>query len=210
MKNVIFGIIAAFIIFSISSCSNPPGSSVGGSSLSSPGTVIGWIGGGNYGWQTGSGASSGSSEAYFNGPGGVYVDSSGNIYVVDYYNNRICKWNSSGVVQGWIGGGNSGWQTGSGASSGNGEAYFNNISGVYAFGSVIYVADGNNNRICKWNSSGVVQGWIGGGNSGWQTGSGASSGNGEAYFNGPVGVYIDLYGNINVAEYNNNRISKWH
>ena len=92
MKNVIFGIIAAFIIFSISSCSNPPGSSVGGSSLSSPGIVIGWIGGGYSGWQTISGASSGNGEAYFNGPVGVYIDLYGNINVAEYNNNRISKW----------------------------------------------------------------------------------------------------------------------
>jgi hypothetical protein len=177
----------------------------------SNGIVQGWIGGGYSGWQTNSGAVSNTGEAYFNYPYGVYVDGSGNIYVADEGNNRICKWNSSGQVVGWIGGGYSGWQTGSGTVTNAGEVYFNYPVGVYVDGNGnIYVADEGNNRICKWNSSGMAQGWIGGGYSGWQTGSGTTNGSGEAYFYYPIGVYVDGIGNIYVADCVNSRICKWH
>jgi hypothetical protein len=174
---------------------------------------VGWIGGGSSGWQTSNSAPSyGSGEAYFNYPYGVYVDSSGNIYVADGNNFRIDKWNSSGQVVGWIGGGSSGWQMSNSApSSGSGEAYFTVPKGVYVDASGnIYVADDENYRICKWNSSGQVVGWIGGGNSGWQTNSTASAGSGEAYFYDPYDVYVDSSSNIYAADWDNSRICKWN
>ena len=177
----------------------------------SSGVFQGWIGGGKSGWQTSGTASSGTGLEYFSNPNGICIDSSGDIYVAEYSNNRISKWNSSGEAQGWIGGGNSGWQTSGTASSGTGLAYFFCPIDVYVNNSRdIFVADGSNNRICKWNSTGEVQGWIGGGNSGWQTSGTASSGDGLAYFYSPWGVYIDSNGDIYVADTNNHRIDKWN
>jgi sugar lactone lactonase YvrE len=210
-------LVSIFVLmaFLITGCSTSPGSSTSKSNSSSVSSVspsvIGWIGGGYSGWQTGTGTSYSNGEAYFYWPSSVYVDSSGNIYVADDWNNRICKWNSSGIAQGWIGGGYSGWQTGSGTTTGNGEAYFNHPEGVCVDGSGnIYIEDYWNNRICKWNSSGIAQGWIGGGYSGWQTNSGTTNGSGEAYFTGPIGVCVDGSGNIYVADLFNNRICKWN
>jgi sugar lactone lactonase YvrE len=181
------------------------------SKWNSSGLFQGWIGGGKSGWQTSGSASSGLEYAYFYYPHSVCVDTSGNIYVADTGLNRICKWNSSGVAQGWIGCGNSGWQTSNSITSGNGLAYFNSPYSVNVDASGnIYVADVNNNRICKWNSSGVAQGWIGGGNSGWQTSDTVSSGSGLAYFNQPFAVCVDVSGNIYVSDYGNNRICKWN
>ena len=52
-------------------------------------------------------------------------------------------------------------------------------------------------------------GWIGGGVNGWQTGDGSTTGNALGWINGPLGVVVDNEGNIYVAEYYNNRVSKW-
>jgi sugar lactone lactonase YvrE/predicted small secreted protein len=176
----------------------------------SNGAAIGWIGGGTNGWQTGSTPAPGSNYQSFVYPRGVYVDSSGNIYVADYGNCRICKWNSNGVAIGWIGGGINGWQTGASLYSGEGYQSFSDPSGVYVDGSGnIYVADWDNNRICKWNSVGVAIGWIGGAENGWQTGYAPSAGADYQSFSYPAGVYVDSSGNIYVADEDNNRICKW-
>ena len=79
-------------------------------------------------------------------PGGVAVDSSGNIYVSDSNNNRIQKFNSSGVFQ---------WKLG-GTATGSGNGQFSYPQGITLDSSGnIYVADANNNRIVKVTSGGA-------------------------------------------------------
>jgi sugar lactone lactonase YvrE len=178
---------------------------------SSGGAAIGWIGGGSSGWQTGSALGYSSDYQSFYNPFGVFLDSSGYIYVADSANNRICKWNSAGVAQGWIGGGTNGWQTVNAPAAGSNYQSFNSPCGVCVDGSgYIYVADSSNNRVCKWNSAGVAQGWIGGSTNGWQTGIAPAAGSNYQSFNYPTGVYVDSSENIYVADYYNNRICKWH
>ncbi len=174
------------------------------------GNAIGWIGGGSNGWKIGSGAPSGNGYQSFSRPSGVFIDSSGNIYVADNYNHRISKWDASGNAIGWIGGGSNGWKTGSGAPSGNGYQSFYNPGRLY-FDSLgnIYIEDGENNRISKWDPDGNAIGWIGGGSNGWKTTSGASSGNGFQSFYYTTDVFLDSSGNIYVADNYNHRISKW-
>ncbi|MBU0702061.1 SMP-30/gluconolactonase/LRE family protein, partial [bacterium] len=61
----------------------------------------------------------------------------------------------------------------------------------------VYVADSNNNRIQKFDSSGgFITTW-------------GSKGNGEGQFNYPSGVAVDSSGNVYVADSNNNRIQKF-
>jgi DNA-binding beta-propeller fold protein YncE len=82
--------------------------------------------------------------------------------------------------------------------------------GVYVDSSGnIFVADSNNNRICKWSSTGNAIGWIGNNSVGWQTTSGTTAGNGYQSFNTPSGLYVNSSGNIFVVDSNNYRISKW-
>jgi hypothetical protein len=178
----------------------------------STGNAIGWIGGGLNGWQTGSAPSAGATDYQsFDQPSGLYVDVSGNIYVAEYGNHRVSKWDSSGNAVGWIGGGLDGWNTGAGASAGSAYKSLNGAYGVHVAGSGdIYIADLNNNRVSKWNSSGNAVGWIGGGLDGWQTGSGASASSSYKSFDWPIGAFLDSSGNIFVADYYNNRVCKWN
>ncbi len=92
----------------------------------------------------------GSGNGQFNAPWGVAVDSAGNMYVADTNNNRIQKFNSSGVYVSQFG------------SAGSGNGQFGRPMGVAVDSSGnIYVADSDNNRIQKFNSSGVYLSKIG-------------------------------------------------
>ena len=182
------------------------------SKWNSVGQSQGWIGGGDNGWQMGAAPAPGSDYRSFGETYGVAVDSAGNIYVPDSNNSRISKWNSAGQAQGWIGGGIDGWQTGT-APLNEGtdyQSFYMPLAVAVDDTGSIYVADNLNHRICKWNSTGQAQGWIGGGTNGWQTGDAPSHGTDFRSFNSPEGVCVDGVGNIHVAEYGNNRISKWN
>ncbi len=117
---------------------------------------------------------------------GISKDSSGNLYIADRTSNRIDKYNSSGVFQGWIGkigtsptGGAAGcsgaaansftpgWCTGglpainTGTSGGDGKLSTPFDIVVDSSGNLL-VVDGGRNRIAKYDSTGAFIGWTGG------------------------------------------------
>jgi sugar lactone lactonase YvrE len=201
------------------------------------------------GWCTGGSAQGGSADGSLQQPADVALDSSGNLYVVDNGNARIVLYNSSGVYQGWIGkiatsptGGAAGcngasvgtftpgWCTGGTAASGSGDGMLSNPLKIALDSSNnIYVADTDNHRINKYNSSGLFQGWIGkiassptggaGGcngasvgtfTPGWCTGGTSASGTGDGMMSSPKGIFVDSSGNFYVSDSGNSRINKYN
>lgn len=202
----------------------------------------GWCTGGTSTW-------GGNGDGSMNTPTFVALDSSNNLYVVDGGNNRINKYNSSGVFQGWTGRVNTsptsgasgctatapssptpGWCIGGTPQTGSGDGSLNSPQGI-ALDSAgnIYIADTNNYRINKYDSSGAFQGWIGkiatvpsGGATGcasaaigaftpgWCTGGTSTSGSGDGMMNLPTGIALDSTGNLYVAEDMGGRISKFN
>jgi hypothetical protein len=82
------------------------------------------------------------------------IDASGNIYFADAGNNRVRKINTLGIITTIVG-------TGIGAYSGDGGQAI--AAELYGPGSLtfdvngnLYIADGNNNRIRKVNTSGII------------------------------------------------------
>ena len=137
--------------------------------------------------------------AKFNLPTGITVDRYENVYVADKSNNIIRKIYSSGLVETFAGSGEEGSSDGMGDS-----ASFNAPYDVAAdrMGN-IYVADYYNHKIRKINPSGLVETFAGSGSVGSNDGMGNL-----ATFNGPKGVFVDLKGNVLVADTDNNLIRK--
>ena len=139
--------------------------------------------------------------ATLNGPYGLAVDAAGNIYISDTDNNRVRKINTAGIITTVAGNGASGFSGDGGPAT---SASLNNPIGVAvdAAGN-IYIADWQNDRIRKVNTSGIISTIAG-------TGTGAYSGDGGlatlAELNGPAAVDCDQYGNVFIADDVNRRI----
>lgn len=109
-----------------------------------------------------------------------------NVYVVDANNNRIQKFDSSGLYLGQFG------------MKGTGDGDFNEPIGITLDrNDIIYIADGQNNRIQKFDRDMRFVGKWG------------EAGTGDGQFSGPYGLAADYDGNIYVTEIENNRIQKF-
>ena len=158
---------------------------------------------------TGSGGFSGdgglATAAQLNYPNGLTVDASGNIYIADYFNNRVRKINASDGKINTIAG------TGTNNFGGDGGlatlAQLNSPTDVAVDGSGnVFIADKSNNRIRKVNASdGKINTVAGNGTSGY-TGDGLAAT--SAGLNQPLGVAVDMNGNIFIADNGNSAIRK--
>lgn len=177
---IILGSLTAFIIFRvIRSTRRPP-------------TQFGWRA------RVSTLAGDGSPGA-FSDPFGIAISDSGVIYIADAgESNRIRKIALDGSVT-TLAGSVEGFADGPGV-----QASFNTPSGlaVDAKGN-LFVADTGNNRIRKITPAGLVSTVAGEGTAGYLDGPAA-----QARFNGPIGIAVDVQGNLYVADSYNDRIRK--
>jgi sugar lactone lactonase YvrE len=136
-------------------------------------------------------------DAQFHYPEAVAVAGDGTLYVADYSNHRIRKITPSGVVT-TLAGSSQGFSDGVGA-----RAKFSYPAGICvdAAGNV-YVSDHQNHSIRKVSPSGSVT-TLAGATPGFNDGTGPA-----AQFNAPVGIAVDVAGQVYVADAGNHRIRK--
>lgn len=137
-------------------------------------------------------------EASFGGVFGLAIDAGDNLYATDRTNHRICKITKEGVVT-TIAGGTLGSEDGVGTA-----AKFNNPAGIdIDVAGNLYVADAGGNQIRKITPEGLVSTIAGVGTAGVTDGEGT-----VATFNQPIGIAVDEYGYIFVADFTGKKLRR--
>lgn len=162
--------------------------------ITSAGVVTTIAGNGTSGHQDGTG-----SQAMFKRPAGIILDSHGDLLVADYDNFRIRKVTQAGVVTTIAGNGVAGFKDGVGT-----DTMFRSVDGL-AIDSQdnLYIGDGDNHRVRKMTSAGVVTTFAGNGIAGHWDGYRTN-----ALFNHPDAVLLDPQGNLYVGDRNGQYIRK--
>jgi hypothetical protein len=157
-----------------------------------------------FGCYSGCGGDGGSAtSAQLNGPTGVAVDSAGNLFIADMNNGRIRKVSSLGIITTVTGHGSCLYGSdGSQGYSGDGgpatSAQLQHPHGVAVDSAGnLFIADGNNYRIRKIDSSGIITTVAGNGTSGYSGDGGPAT---SAQLQYPIRVSIDSAGNLFIAD----------
>ncbi|HXB12642.1 MAG TPA: T9SS type A sorting domain-containing protein [Bacteroidia bacterium] len=133
--------------------------------------------------------------AELNYPCGVVSDLAGNIYIADYDNNRVRKVDKGDTISPFAGRGNYGF-TGDGGPATSAEIT-RPTSVAYDKNGNIYIADYNNCRIRKVSVGGIITTIAGNGAAGDSGDNGLATA-AQVYY--PLGVAVDRFGNVFIAE----------
>ena len=139
--------------------------------------------------------------ACFTFPHAVAVDNAGNIFIISTY--RIRKVDTSGIITTVAGNGVVGF-SGDGGLATDASLCSPWGAAVDSVGN-IFIADTNNHRIRKVDTSGIITTVAGNGDQGF-SGDDVPATNASLYY--PNGVAVDNAGNIFIADYYNHRIRK--
>ena len=136
-------------------------------------------------------------------PMGLAVDSSGNVYVAERNNHRIHRVDSSGTISTFAGTGTAGFGGDGGSATSSMLQY---PGGVAVDGSGnVYIADTDNHRIRRVDSSGTISTFAGTGTAGFGGDGGSAT---SSMFRSPQRVAVDGSGNVYIADVGNRRIRK--
>jgi hypothetical protein len=171
------------------------------SGAQTPGTIATIAGNGTSGY-TGDGGLATSAE--IGSSYGIAVDSSGNLYIADIIHSVIRKVTAStGDISTIAGNGTQGF-SGDGGSATSAELDEPLGIAVDSSGN-LYIADSNNNRIRKVNTSGTISTVAGNGTEGFSGDGGLAT---SAELNEPYAVGVDSSGNLYISDGFNHRIRK--
>jgi sugar lactone lactonase YvrE len=142
--------------------------------------------------------------AQLNKPAGVTIDNAGNIIIGDFLNNRVRKISTSGFITTIAGNGFAGYNGDNIAATA--ASLFSPQTTAYDQSGNLYFNDGNNNRIRKVNTSGLISTVAGTGYAGYNGDNRAAT---TAYINFPTdGILVDAVGNMFFADTYNHRVRK--
>ena len=137
--------------------------------------------------------------AKLNKPYSVATDAAGNVYIADYGNNVIRVVSTSGIINTYAGNDTAGY------SGDNGDASYASLNGPEGIAidgaGNLYIADANNNVIRKVDIGGVITTIAGNGSPGNTGDNGAAT---SARLHSPSGVAVDAFGDVFIADVNNN------
>ena len=139
--------------------------------------------------------------ARLNDPVAVAVDRWGNLFILDSSNHRIRKVDTNSMITTVAGGGTSG--LGDGGAATNAYLRPSGIA-VDGFGNLL-IADTDNNRIRKVDSSGIISTIAGNGVPSYSGDGGAAV---NAGLNAPMRVALDSIGNLFISDFANSVIRK--
>lgn len=140
--------------------------------------------------------------AQFTTPQGMAIDNAGNLYLADSGSHRVRKVDTSGNITTITGTGTAGYGGDNGLAV---NAQLNTPLGIALDGSGnLYIADGNNNRIRKIDTSGIITTFAGDGTGSFGGDGGPAT---SAQLFGPFSVATQG-GNVYIADTGNNRIRK--
>ena len=155
------------------------------------------------GGYSGDGGAATNAELFY--PSGVAVDATGNLFIADFWNSRIRKVDTNGIITTVAGKSASGY-SGDGGAATNASLYLPSGVAFDAFGN-LYFSDEDNNRIRKVDTNGIIT-TVAGNGSATYAGDGGAATNASLYY--PEGVALDAFGNLYIADNDNNRIRKIH
>jgi sugar lactone lactonase YvrE len=168
--------------------------------VDSSGIITTVAGNGSFGF---SGDGGPATNALLFNPLGVAVDGAGNLFIADTSNRRIRKVDSSGTITTVAGNGSDGFSGDGGPAT---SASLADPWGVALGGAGnLFIADRDNRRIRRVDSSGIITTVAGNGLSGFSGDGGLAT---SASLNFPVDVAVDGAGNLFIADTNNSRIRK--
>ena len=150
---------------------------------------------------SGDGAAATAAQCY--GPIGIAVDNTGNVYFTDQGNSVVRKVNTAGIISTVAGNDTAGYSGDGGAAT---LAKLNQPSSIAVDDTGnIFIADDVNNVIRKVNTTGIISTYAGDGTAGFLGDAGLAT---NAKLNSPKGVAVDHFGNLYIADANNNVVRK--
>ena len=146
--------------------------------------------------------------AELHSPKGSALDKYGNIYIADDANNRVRKVTTAGIIttiagNGYLAGISGGYSGDFGPAT-SAELYNPSSVAVDTTGN-IFIADWSNNRVRKVSTDGIITTYAGSATGGFGGDNGPAT---LAKLEQPFGVALDKYGNLYIAELENNRVRK--